>query len=179
MYHVYQFMVTVLICDRSDFAVFIFHRFISMHIEMDEINFLHMHKTVVIEVISKFNISKALSMMKVNSIVSRSRTEVPPVDDANTEPVPEQSPSTVGIAAKSKCQGVASKSSKGKAKPKSAPVVQPSVEIPEEYGLYRTVATQTMENIGSEEEKRFEQFDMMSMRQKYLVTVIKQEDFDD
>ena len=69
--------------------------------EMTEMNFIHMHKTVVREVISTTTITKSINMMKLNSVV-RCPTAVEPESDSLEVPVAQTSGTSVRSQPKKK-----------------------------------------------------------------------------
>ena len=60
-------------------------RFILMRYEMDEMNFVLMHKEVVFQVSSKSNTCTSINMMKLNKVVSRHQAQI---DDQEQHELP-------------------------------------------------------------------------------------------
>ena len=154
-----------------------------MDFDMTEINFIHMHKTVVSEVISSTIITKSINMMKLNSIVRRhARVEhEQDQEEAPTDPSPSTSvkrkltlKTTAGKRGKKrKHEEVSSHSTNAP----QASVVPDVVYIPE----FKEVTTQTVteEELLTQEEQYFQQEHIERVRQLLMVDFIKEEDFDE
>ena len=141
-----------------------------MNYEYNEMNFTLMHKEVVFQVAAKSNLPTMLNMLKINKIVMKPKTQSE--EEKSAIPVPvSDGPSTSNppiarspISEKSKPKG------KTKATKKSK-----SVEMV-------TSSTQTAEgvitlNLAADDDD-FDLLELKRMRQKYLVTTIRQQDFE-
>ena len=150
--------------------------------EMNEINFIHMHKSVANEVISRTTITKNINMMKLNSIVRRTVTVEAEQDEVDTPIEPRQAKSIT-----SKPKGEKRPRSRGKKRKhdevdETSAVPAPSPNVPDVVYVpnFCTVATQTVteEELLTQEEEYFQREHIERVRQKLTVDFIKEEDFD-
>ena len=154
-----------------------------MEMDMTEINFIYMHKTVVSEVISRTAITKSIQMLKLNSVVKRQSTVEPQQDEeaVSTEPTPctsvtskWKSSSTPAKRGKKRKHAEVSDDMTVRPQPSHVPDV---VYIPK----FKEVATQTVteQELLTQEEEYFERVHIEHVRQLLTVDFIKEEDFDE
>ena len=142
-----------------------------MGYEVDEMNFVLMHKEVVFQVESKSNMPTALNMLKINQIVMKHKpvneTEIES-DFGNIQQGQSKSkkdlPSTSGVIKSPKKQ-----KTKAKSKVEKVQMVTASTQTTEEMFPV---------NLPDDEED-FNMFHLQAMRQKYLVTTIREQDFEE
>ena len=149
---------------------------------MNEINFIHMHKTVVTEVISTTVITKSISMMKLNSMVRRSSPLNVEQDELET---PNEATQSKAVRSKQNSTKTPTKRGKkqkhGKVLQASVTVAQPSAGPDVMYvPKFCEVAMQTVteEELMRQEEEYFQRENIERAQQLLMVDFIKEEDFD-
>ena len=157
------------------------NRFILMNYEMTERNFLLMHKEAAYQVLAKPTINSSLNTMKLNKVVKKR-----PVVNVEDEFTPEPEPCTPDTSDRTEIQTKKKRPSptvKRKKKTSTTPLPAPPQQT-----LTQDVYMSKMVDIGvqtdekppePEEQEDFNKFHALSMWQRYCVTTIKREDFDD
>ena len=140
-----------------------------MNYEFNEMNFVLMHKEVVFQVAAKSNLSTALNMMKINKVVMKQKAQSDEqynVQPQNVDEGPSTSNSTVPSVVNVPRTPRRSKGS-GQKKTKLIEKV--------------TVATQTSDHVVSvnlaADDEEFDMFDLKAMRQQFLITTIRENNF--
>ena len=160
-----------------------YNRFVVLNLDLSEINFIHMHKTVVNEVISRTAITKSIHMMRLTSIVKRAMAlEVEEEEEVETGIEPTQSTS---VKSKGTCRREPRKRGKKRKHDEmsqcNVPTVQTSTGPDVVYmPTFREVATQTVtdEEILTQEEEYFQEQEIERAQRVLTVDFIKEEDFD-
>ena len=140
-----------------------------MGYECNEMNFVLMHKEAVFQVATKSNLPTALTMMKINKVMMKQKSQnqegnyMNAMSVEDTESTSKPHPSPLPIVA----QSPKKKISRSKKETKSVDMV--------------SVATQTKKeviavNLAADEDE-FSMFDLEAMRQNFLITTIREQDF--
>ena len=153
-----------------------------MNMVMSEINFIHMHKTVVTEVVSRTTITKSINMMKLNSVVRRPSTVEDEQEQLETPIPPTQAKSVARTSTSTRTPRKRGKKrnhdeiSEDNATPSATSETPDIVYIPK----YREVAMQTVteEELLTQEEEYFQTEHIERVRQVLTIDFIKEEDFD-
>ena len=148
-------------------------RFILMEYEMNEQNFVLMHKEAVFQVLAKPTINSALTMMKFNKVV---KTRRPPTEDSTPDTYeqgyvqPSTSQEPAAKVKKMKKGKNVKKSDTSKSKDNLPDVIMSNMV---------DVAVQTVDDPDElEHEEEYNRIHAQSMWQHYCVTTIKKEDFE-
>ena len=140
-----------------------------MNYECDEMNFVLMHKEAVFQVSAKSNLPTALNMMKISKLVMKQKAVVEEDVDKN-DPLLSDGPSTSSIPV----SPVAHLPASPKVVRKKGKKVTKLVEV-------ATAATQTAPEVISvnlaSDDIDFDLFKLQSMRQNFLVTTVREQDF--
>ena len=171
----------VILTERCDIIVFLLQfRHVSLGLQMDEVDFLLLHKLVVHQLKSKSHMTKGIGMMKMNAIVSKEKHINPDEEEGGPQP---QQDNVQDSPSKGKKKKGKRQSKKGKKESDVNPqAAAAAAELPDVVMLpNRDMATQTPESIENdiiEGEEDFQRNNIDEVRKKFIVDEIKPEDFD-
>ena len=169
--------------NSSVIQIFLLARFIMMESEMTEMNFLYVHQGMVDQVVGRGTISRMLVMLKLSTLIQRQQK----VDVADTPQ--EQNIADVDMAKSQDTSQPAGKKPKGtrkrRRKSKKANAVQQQVVAPVQVIRSENCEVSTQTDIDFEyyltldeaEYQDYQEYKHAQMAQKYLVSVIREEDF--
>ena len=149
-----------------------------MKYEMDEMNFVLMHKEVVLQVSPKSNTHTSINMMKFNKVVTRHRAQINDQEQHEVPiPIPEASTSTASHMKAIPQNRKRKATDKSQAKnDKKSKIQQDEPDVVMSNMV--DVAVQTEDYIEEPEiEEEFKRLYLLKMWQNYCVTTIKKEDF--
>ena len=140
-----------------------------MGYEFNKMNFVMMHNETVFQVASKCNLPSALNMMKINKVVMKQKAQSEEQQNmifqiVNLHPHTQFQFCQMFVTPPKK-----KSKSKSKNKESSVEMVTASTQTPKEV---------ISVNIAADEEE-FSMFNLQVMRQKYLISTIREQDFQD
>ena len=147
-----------------------------MGYEMDEKNFVLMHKEATYQVLAKPSINASINMLKLNRVVKNRK--YPLEEDAHQGEEPDIEPMSSVVSA----QGGAKPKKKRKAKTQSAreiPKCKDDDNVPDL--IMSNMIDVTVQTVDDPDElvheDEYNRFHVLAMWQHYSVTTIKEEDF--